>query len=79
MSALVASVRTPFTTIKSALVRPVTASLKVMVTRLVSPALSALSASTMVAVGASVSTVIETAVGGLLVFPALSRITDVKL
>ena len=46
----------PLATVRSALAKPVTASLKVIVTRLVSPALSALSASTMVAVGALVST-----------------------
>ena len=47
----------PLARARSVLSKPVTASLKVMVTPLVSPALSALSASTMVAVGRSVSTV----------------------
>ena len=47
----------PLARARSVLSKPVTASLKVMVTPLVSPALSALSASTTVAVGRSVSTV----------------------
>ena len=47
----------PLARARSVLSKPVTASLKVIVTRLVSPALSALSASTMAAVGRSVSIV----------------------
>ncbi|MCY1397412.1 hypothetical protein D9M71_124140 [compost metagenome] len=46
---------TPLATVKSAISRPLTASLKVMVTVLVSPAASALSATVMVAVGRWVS------------------------
>ncbi|MCY1244592.1 hypothetical protein D9M71_124150 [compost metagenome] len=46
---------TPLATVKSAVVRPVTASLKVMVTVLVSPAAKAVSATVMVAVGRAVS------------------------
>ncbi|MCY1280082.1 hypothetical protein D9M70_288560 [compost metagenome] len=45
----------PPATLRSALVSPLTASLKVMVTSEVSPAASALSSTTMVAVGRSVS------------------------
>ncbi|MOA64808.1 hypothetical protein D3C78_1909810 [compost metagenome] len=45
----------PLATVKSAVVRPFTASLKVMVTVLVSPAFNAVSATTMVAVGRWVS------------------------
>ncbi|MDT4805813.1 hypothetical protein FQZ97_386290 [compost metagenome] len=47
---------TPLATVKSAVVRPLTVSLKVMVTSEVSPAASALSATTMVAVGSTAST-----------------------
>ncbi|MNC62199.1 hypothetical protein D3C75_1122000 [compost metagenome] len=46
----------PFCTVKSARVRPVTGSLKTMVTVLVSPMARLLSATTMVAVGRTVST-----------------------
>ena len=46
----------PLAMVRSALVKPLTASLKVMVTPEVSPALRALSATTMVAVGTWVST-----------------------
>ena len=49
----------PLTTVRSVLSKPVTASLKVIVTPLVSPALSAVSASTTVAVGRSVSMVTD--------------------
>ena len=47
----------PLAMLRSSLSKPVTASLKVMVTREVSPALRAVSAKTMEAVGALVSTV----------------------
>ena len=47
--------RLPLAAVKSARSRPATASLKVMVTSEVSPALSAVSATTMVAVGRNVS------------------------
>ncbi len=47
---------TPLATVRSALVNAVTASLKVMVTREVSPAAMAVSATTMLAVGRTVST-----------------------
>ena len=47
----------PFAIVKSALVKPVTASEKVIVTKLVSPILNALSATTIVAVGLCVSIV----------------------
>ena len=46
----------PPPTVKSALVKPVTASLKVKVTNEVSPIVSRLSATTMAAVGRAVST-----------------------
>ena len=46
----------PLAMLRSALVKPVTASLKVMVTRDVSPSFKAVSATTMVAVGRAVST-----------------------
>ena len=59
-SALLTSVRVPLAIVRSSLARPVTASLKVMVTRLVSPARRAVSATTMVAVGRSVSSVTAT-------------------
>ncbi|MNC98068.1 hypothetical protein D3C83_159210 [compost metagenome] len=45
----------PLATVRSALVKPVTASLKVMVTSEVSPAAMAVSATTMLAVGRTVS------------------------
>ncbi|MNW22042.1 hypothetical protein D3C71_2232980 [compost metagenome] len=45
----------PFSTVRSAVVKPVTASLKVMVTADVSPAATAVAATTMVAVGRTVS------------------------
>ena len=45
----------PFATVRSALVRPLTASLKVIVNSEVSPAVSVVSASTIVAVGRTVS------------------------
>ena len=54
-SALLTGVSVPLGTVRSALVKPLTASLKVMVTSVVSPALSAGSATTMVAVGRWVS------------------------
>ena len=53
---LVTALKVPFEMVRSSLVKPETASLKVMVTREVSPILSALSATTMVAVGRTVST-----------------------
>ncbi|MNC57739.1 hypothetical protein D3C75_1074190 [compost metagenome] len=49
-------VSTPLAALMSAKVKPLTASLNVMVTRLDSPARNALSATTMVAVGTMVST-----------------------
>ncbi|MOA59643.1 hypothetical protein D3C78_1843170 [compost metagenome] len=45
----------PLAMVRSALVNPLTASLKVMVTSEVSPILSAVSATTMLAVGRTVS------------------------
>ncbi|MNK79826.1 hypothetical protein D3C87_995040 [compost metagenome] len=48
--------KVPLAMVRSALLKPLTASLKVMVTVEVSPALSAVSATTMVAVGTSVCT-----------------------
>ena len=54
-SLLVTVLSVPPLTLRSALVKSFTASLKVMVTVVVSPALSALSATTMVAVGNAVS------------------------
>ena len=54
-SLLLTALNVPLATVRSALVKPVTASLKVMVTWLVSPTLSAVSATTMLAVGRSVS------------------------
>ncbi|MNV94502.1 hypothetical protein D3C71_1893070 [compost metagenome] len=47
----------PLAMVRSALLKPLTASEKVMVTPLVSPAFNAVSAITMVAVGSTVSTV----------------------
>ena len=49
------AVSVPFAIVRSALVNPLTASLKVKVTSVVSPACSAVSATTMVAVDRSVS------------------------
>ena len=49
--------KVPFWTVRSALEKPVTASVKVMVTSEVSPARRAVSATTIVASGATVSTV----------------------
>ncbi len=54
-SALARPLRLPLATLRSATVKPLTASLKVMVTSDVSPARKALSATTMVAVGRTVS------------------------
>ncbi|RMS19478.1 hypothetical protein ALP75_205129 [Pseudomonas syringae pv. actinidiae] len=54
-SLLLTALRVPLAMFKSALVKPLTASLKVIVTSEVSPTASALSATTMVAVGRSVS------------------------
>ncbi|MNG24473.1 hypothetical protein D3C84_1092010 [compost metagenome] len=54
-SLLLTEVNVPLAMLRSALVKPVTASEKVMVTSEVSPAVSAVSASTIVAVGRSVS------------------------
>ncbi len=50
-SALLTAVKVPLAMVRSALVKPVTASLKVKVTSEVSPTTSALSATTTVAVG----------------------------
>ena len=55
-SLLLTAVKVPLAIVRSALVKPLTASLKVMVTSEVSPIFSALSATTMVAVGRAVST-----------------------
>ncbi|MNZ14288.1 hypothetical protein D3C78_312060 [compost metagenome] len=55
-SALLKPLNTPLATVKSAVVSPVTASLKVMVTSEVSPAARAVSATTMLAVGSTAST-----------------------
>ncbi|MCY1544332.1 hypothetical protein D9M68_802090 [compost metagenome] len=54
-SALLKPLKTPLATVKSAVVNPVTASLKVMVTIEVSPTASTLSATTMLALGRTVS------------------------
>ncbi|MNV39333.1 hypothetical protein D3C71_1309090 [compost metagenome] len=54
-SLLLTALRVPLAIVRSALVKPLTASLKVMVTSEVSPILSAVSATTMVAVGRTVS------------------------
>ncbi|MNN29215.1 hypothetical protein D3C76_1288180 [compost metagenome] len=55
-SVLVTVLNVPLAMLRSALLKPLTASLKVMVTRLLSPALSAESAMVMVAVGCRVLT-----------------------
>ena len=55
-SLLLTAVRVPFSTVMSPLAKPVTASLKVKVTRLVSPMRNAVSAMVMATVGATVST-----------------------
>jgi hypothetical protein len=57
-SLLLTALSVPLATLRSALVKPVTASLKVMVTPEVSPAASAVSATTRVAVGRAVSMVL---------------------
>ena len=54
-SPLLTALNVPLAMVRSALVKPVTASLKVKVTSEVSPIFSALSATTMVAVGRWVS------------------------
>ena len=54
-SLLLTVVSVPLAIVRSALVKPLTASVKVMVTSEVSPIFSALSATTMVAVGRTVS------------------------
>ena len=54
-SLLLTALKVPLAMVRSALVKPLTASLKVMVTSEVSPTLSAVSATTMVAVGRRVS------------------------
>ena len=54
-SLLLTAVKVPLAMLRSALVKPVTASLKVMVTSEVSPIRRLLSATTMVAVGRAVS------------------------
>ncbi len=54
-SLLLTALRVPLARVRSALVKPLTASLKVMVTSDVSPIFSAVSATTMVAVGRTVS------------------------
>ncbi|MNF87618.1 hypothetical protein D3C84_700880 [compost metagenome] len=56
-SLLLTAVKVPLAMVRSALLKPVTASENVMVTSEVSPILSAVSATTMVAVGATVSIV----------------------
>ena len=55
-SLLLTALSVPLAIVRSALVRPVTASLKVMVTNDVSPTLRAVSVNTMLAVGRAVST-----------------------
>ncbi len=55
-SPLLRPVTVPLATVRSAAVKPVTASLNVMVTSEVSPTLNAVSATTMLAVGRWVST-----------------------
>ena len=55
-SAVLTVLRAPLATVRSLLLKPVTASLKVMVTVEVSPAISALSDRLMLAVGRCVST-----------------------
>ncbi len=55
-SLLLSPVKVPLATVRSAAVKPLTASLKVMVTTEVSPAARLVSATTMVAVGRTVST-----------------------
>ncbi|MNF87617.1 hypothetical protein D3C84_700870 [compost metagenome] len=54
-SLLLTALKVPLAMLRSALVKPLTASLKVMVTSEVSPAVSEVSASTIVAVGRTVS------------------------
>ena len=54
-SLLLTALNVPLAIVRSALVKPLTASLKVMVTSDVSPIFSAVSATTMVAVGRTVS------------------------
>ena len=54
-SLLLTAVNVPLAMVRSALVKPLTASLKVNVTSEVSPMLSAVSATTMVTVGRTVS------------------------
>ena len=54
-SLLLRPLRLPLATVRSAVVKPLTASLKVMVTSEVSPAAKLVSATTMVAVGRRVS------------------------
>ncbi|MOA57021.1 hypothetical protein D3C78_1811180 [compost metagenome] len=56
-SLLLTALNVPLGTLRSALVKPLTASLKVMVTCVVSPALRVESTMTMVAVGRWLSTV----------------------
>ncbi len=55
-SALLTAVREPLAMVRSALVKPLTASLKVMVTSEVSPIFKVLCVNTTVAVGRTVST-----------------------
>ena len=64
--------RVPLASVRSVLSKLVTASLKVIDTPLVSPALSALSASTMLAVGAVLSSVKLSGPDATLVLPAKS-------
>ncbi|MNI81939.1 hypothetical protein D3C73_1385980 [compost metagenome] len=54
-SLLLIALIVPLATVRSALLKPLTASLNVIVTRLVSPMRKALSATTIVAVGRCVS------------------------
>ncbi|MNQ74430.1 hypothetical protein D3C85_891850 [compost metagenome] len=56
-SLLLTALKVPLAMVRSALEKPLTASLKVMVTNDVSPICRALSATTMVAVGSTVSIV----------------------
>ena len=73
-SPLVRLLSAPFSTLKFAVVSPLTASLNVMVTVLVSPAASAASATVMLAVGRRVSMAkLLEFTGAAPVLPAVSR------
>ena len=76
-SLLLKVLRLPFSTVTSALAKLLTASLKVMVTKLVSPMIRALSARVMIAVGSSVSSVTGTDTAAP-AFPLVSVAVTVK-